>query len=154
MIGPYDHVGIVVRDIEKSLKFYSEVIGWKLPETGPYSKILHIDVPGEKIKYAMLSSGKTYLELIEPEEGVWKEFLDEKGEGAICELCVLVKDINEARKKVESMGLTPMDRFRKPLEKGYEEAPSGSRYFYLPTEETSGTWIEVLQRAWPDDKLR
>ncbi|MHA1388926.1 MAG: VOC family protein [Candidatus Thorarchaeota archaeon] len=147
MLGPYDHIGIVVKEIEKSIKFYSEVLGWKLPESGPYSNILNIDVPGEKIKYAMLSSGDTYLELIEPEEGVWKDFLDEKGEGAICELCVLVDDIDKAREQIERMGLTPMNRFRKPLKKGFEEAPSGSKYFYLPSEETLGTWIEILQRA-------
>jgi catechol 2,3-dioxygenase-like lactoylglutathione lyase family enzyme len=147
MLGPYDHVGIVVRNIEKSVKFYSEVLGWKLPESGPYSSILHIDVPGEKIKYAMLSSGGTYVELIEPETGVWKDFLDEKGEGAICELCVLVEDINKAREQVEKMGITPRNRFREPLEKGFEEAPSGSKYFYLPSQETFGTWIEILQRA-------
>ena len=148
MLGVYDHVGIVVSDIEKSVKFYSEVLGWKLPDSGPYSKILEIDIPGEKIKYAMLESGGTYLELIEPEEGVWMDFLNEKGEGAICELCVLVDDIDEAREQVKSMGITPMDRFKKPLEDRVEEAPSGSRYFYLPTEETSGTWIEILQRPW------
>ena len=147
MLGPYDHVGIVVSDIERSVKFYSDVLGWKLPDKGPYSKILHIDIPGEKIKYAMLSSGGTFLELIEPESGVWKDFLDEKGDGAICELCVLVDDIEEARRQVESRGIIPMNRFRKPLEKGFEEAPSGSRYFYLPSEDTFGTWIEVLQRA-------
>ena len=74
--------------------------------------------------------------------------LREKGEGAICELCVLVDDIEKAREQVKSMGITPMDRFKKPLEGRVEEAPSGSRYFYLPAEETSGTWIEILQRPW------
>lgn len=148
MLGVYDHVGIVVTDIEKSVKFYSEVIGWKLPESGPYSKILDIDIPGEKIRYAMLDAGGKYFELIQPTEGVWMDFLKEKGEGAICELCVLVEDIEKAREHVEEMGITPMDRFRKPLTKGFEEAPSGSRYFYLPTEDALGTWIEVLERPW------
>jgi hypothetical protein len=96
----------------------------------------------------MLECGGTYFELIEPREGVWMDFLKEKGDGAICELCVLVDDIEKARDHVEKMGITPMDRFRKPLKDGFEEAPSGSRYFYLPTKSTHGTWIEVLERPW------
>jgi methylmalonyl-CoA epimerase len=147
LLGKYDHVGIVVRDVEKALKFYTDVLGWTLPASGPYSKILVIDVPGEKIKYAMLESGGTYLELIEPEEGIWMEFLQKKGEGAICELCVLVDDIMKAKTRVIDMGFTPMDRFQKPLKEDFMEAPSGSRYFYLSTKDTQGTWIEVLQRT-------
>ncbi|TFG13691.1 hypothetical protein EU537_05395 [Candidatus Thorarchaeota archaeon] len=150
LIGKFDHVGIVVKDVEKAVEFYSDVLGWKLPKEGPYSEILSIDVPGEKIRYAMLSSGDTYLELIEPKEGTWLEFLEEKGEGAICELCVLVDDIEEARKSIENRGITPMDRFRQPLKGDVMSAPSGSKYFYLPIEETSGTWIEILQRAWKE----
>jgi methylmalonyl-CoA epimerase len=148
VIGKYDHVGIVVRDVEKAVRFYSEVLGWKMPESGPYSKILQVDVPGEKIKYAMLSSGETYIELIEPEEGLWLTYLEERGEGAMCELCVVVDDIEEARKNLEAIGIEPMDRFNEPLKEKFMEAPSGSRYFYLPPEETFGTWIEILQRPW------
>ena len=146
MLGDFDHVGIVVSDLEKSVKFYTEVLGWALPSEGPYSKILEVDVPGEKIKYAMLSSGETYLELIEPQEGVWLEYLEQRGDGAICELCVLVDDIERARKYIESKGITPYDRFRNPLKHKFEKAPSGSKYFYLPTEDTFGTWIEILER--------
>jgi methylmalonyl-CoA epimerase len=148
MLGKFDHIGIVVKDVEKTVKFYTEVLGWKLPEEGPYSKILQVDVPGERIKYAMLESGGTYVEFLEPEEGLWLEYLKTKGEGAICEMCVLVDDIGEARKKVVKMGLVPMDRFNKPLKEEYMEAPSGSRYFYLHPEDTFGTWIEILQRPW------
>jgi len=146
MLGVFDHVGIVVRDVEKAVQFYSEVLGWKLPVEGPYSKILTVDVPGEKIRYAMLSSRENYLELLEPHEGVWLDYLNEKGEGAICELCVLVDDIEEARRELESKGIVPTDRFKNPLREGYMEAPSGSRYFYLPEDQTHGTWIEILER--------
>lgn len=146
MLGVFDHVGIVVRDVEKAVRFYSEVLGWKLPTEGPYSKILTVDVPGEKIRYAMLSSRENYLELLEPHEGVWLDYLREKGEGAICELCVLVDDIVKARRELEAKGVVPTDRFKKPLKEGFMEAPSGSRYFYLPEDQTLGTWIEVLER--------
>ena len=148
MIGKYDHIGIVVKDVEKAVKFYSEVLGWKMPDDGPYSKILCVDVPGERIKYAMLSTGDKYIELIEPEEGPWLEYLEERGEGAMCELCIVVDDIEQARTELKTMGIVPMDRFNEPLEEGVMEAPSGSKYFYLPPKDTFGTWIEILQRPW------
>ncbi|MFW9801750.1 MAG: VOC family protein [Candidatus Thorarchaeota archaeon] len=148
MLGIFDHIGIVVSDIEKAIEFYSEVLGWNLPSEGPYSRILNVNIPGEKIRYVMLSSGDTYLELIEPQEGVWMEYLEEKGEGAICELCVLVDDIKAARSIIESKGICPCDRFGNPLKDEFEEAPSGSRYFYLSSEDSFGTWIEILERPW------
>ena len=146
MLGVFDHVGIVVKDIEKAIAFYSEVLGWKMPTKGVYSSILHMNTPGEKMKYAMLSSGDTYIELIEPEEGTWSEYLVDKGEGAICELCVRVEDVQEAISVLEAKGMTPMDWSNKPLTEKFMIAPSGSKCFYLPKEKTNGTLIEFLQR--------
>ncbi|MFW9801753.1 MAG: VOC family protein [Candidatus Thorarchaeota archaeon] len=139
-------MGIVVRDIEKALGFYSEVLGWKLPSKGPYSKILHMDVPGQRMKYAMLLAGSRFVELIEPEEGTWLSYLEAKGEGAICELCVLVDDIDEAICMLEQRGLVQMDWSNKRLSEKFMTTPSGSKCFYLPIKETLGTLIEVLQR--------
>ncbi len=146
MLGKIDHVSIVVKDIEKAIAFYSEVLGWKLPREGPYSRILSLEVPGEKIRYAMLSAGQNYFELVEPKEGIWLEILKERGEGAICELCVLVDDIEEARLSIEKKGMVAMDWSRKPLKEPYMTSPSGTKIFYMPTEGTFGTWIEVLER--------
>jgi len=129
-----------------------DTFGWNLPKTGPYSKILEVDVPGEKIRYALLVSYNSYIELVEPKEGLWMKYLEERGEGAICELCIRVDDIKQARKMLERKGITPMDRFNKPLKEKYILAPSGARYFYLPVQKTFGTWIEILERPWAKER--
>lgn len=143
----FDHVGIVVEDLEKSIKFYSDVFGFKQPKTGPYSKILIVDKPRYKVRYAMLTNNGFFIELLEGKEGPWEERLKEKGQGAICEMCFAVDNIEKFHDEIEKQGMTPVDGYGTPLvDKKYVEAPSGSRFIYLRPKETNGTLIEILQR--------
>lgn len=145
----FDHIGIVVKDLDKAIKFYSEVFGFRIPETGPYSKILEIDQPGYKIRYVLLEANGVYIELLEPKKGPWLKRLEERGEGSIWEVCFEVEDIDEAYDEFNNMGITPTDRFDRPLAKGrYTVSPSGARFMHLPLDKTYGTWIEILDRPW------
>jgi len=82
-------VGIIVRDIERSMEAFCRVFGLPRPEV--------IEMPGyERVKttyrggpseatakLAFFDMGQVQLELIEPDgkPSVWQEFLDEHGEG-------------------------------------------------------------------------
>jgi methylmalonyl-CoA/ethylmalonyl-CoA epimerase len=70
-----DHVCIVVRDIEETVKFYQDVFG------APESQIEEIEDQG--VKAVILQLGNTDLELIQPvREGTGvARFLESKGEG-------------------------------------------------------------------------
>lgn len=145
----FDHAGIVVRNLEESIRFYSEVFGFRQPKTGPYSKTLIVDEPGYKLRYALLEADGFFIEFLEPKEGPWVKRLEEKGEGSICEICVVVDNVEEFYDRMKNRGITPVDRFGKPLVgKKYVEAPSGAKFMYLAPTETHGTMIEVLERSW------
>jgi len=149
MKAKLDHVGIVVSNLEKAMKFYSEMFGWKVPDEPPYNKILEIDVPGERTRYALLKANEnTYVELLQPIEGPWLRRLKERGEGAMWELCIEVEDMQKFLKEIEKRGVKPLDRFDQPTDKKYELAPSGAKFLYLPPEKCFGTWIEILERPW------
>jgi methylmalonyl-CoA/ethylmalonyl-CoA epimerase len=82
-------IAVVVRDMEKALKDYTETLGW-----GPWSvfdykpPLLHdTEVRGEPVEFRMIGA-ETHLdgldfELIQPVSGpsIYQEFLDTHGEG-------------------------------------------------------------------------
>jgi methylmalonyl-CoA/ethylmalonyl-CoA epimerase len=141
----FDHVGIVVKDIGKVAKFYKEALGCKA------GKIYQVDVPGYKLKYALLPIGEDYVELLEPETGPWIKRLEERGEGSLWELCFEVDDIEAFYDKMKKRGIILTDRFDQPLiEKKYVEVPTGSRFAYMPRDKTYGTWVEILERRGED----
>ena len=75
MVNKLDHIGIAVKDLEESVKFYEEVLGLKLQgiET----------VEEQKVKVAFLPLGDTELELLEatsPDSPIAK-FIESKGQG-------------------------------------------------------------------------
>jgi catechol 2,3-dioxygenase-like lactoylglutathione lyase family enzyme len=82
-------IAVVVRDMEKALKDYTETLGW-----GPWSVfdykpplLHHTEVRGEPVEFRMIGA-ETHLdgldfELIQPVSGpsIYQEFLDTHGEG-------------------------------------------------------------------------
>jgi len=82
-------VGLVVRDIERSIEAYSRIFGLSKPEcmVTDGQEIAHTryrDEPTDaRAKLAFFDMGQVSLELIEPIGGpsTWQAFLDERGEG-------------------------------------------------------------------------
>ena len=84
-LPPPDHIGIVVRDIDKTIEFLSSAWGigpWQFAEYAPSGDELKMDEPFS-IKLAFANLGSIRVELIQPLEGrsLWSEFLEKKGEG-------------------------------------------------------------------------
>lgn len=86
----YHHVGVVVRDMEKTIKYLSQLgIGPFGMPGGP--QIVEVPFKGElhgrpaewKVKISMARLGDTKLELLQPSggESALQEFLDNHGEG-------------------------------------------------------------------------
>ncbi len=98
MIAGLDHIGIGIRDIERSLKAVCEVLG--LPEPAIE------DLPERKAKVALLDLGGAKLEFIQDdsEDGLLARFVREKGEG-IHHFCMLTDDIHEEVEKLKSRGV-------------------------------------------------
>ena len=96
-IERFDRVVIVVKDIEESMKFFSDVFGIKFDEVGGS------DIMGVKAVYSDVG-----IELMSPttDQGPIAQFLQKRGEGLYA-LAFKVPNLKEATEEVESKGVRP-----------------------------------------------
>jgi methylmalonyl-CoA/ethylmalonyl-CoA epimerase len=135
-------VGLIVRDIERSIETYSRVFGMPEPEivVTDGSEIAHIRFRGEptdaRAKLAFFEMGQVSLELIEPIGGpsTWQEFLDEKGEG-VHHIAFIVEDTDAVVKFLEREGVGVVQ----------QGDYTGGRYTYLDSASALGVVLELLE---------
>ncbi len=98
-----EHIGIAVKDLQASIKFYEEVLGLTCYAIE--------EVKDQKVKTAFFKLGDTKIELLESTdaEGPIGKFIEKKGEG-IHHLAFAVKDIEGALKEAESKGIQLIDK--------------------------------------------
>ena len=137
-----DHVGIIVRDIEKAKKHYQLLgIGPFVPAKVVFlERILRgksIDPDSIMYKEEMAKLGPIKIQLIEPVVGrpIMREFLETKGEGA-SHISFHVDDIDKEEAKLVAKGLTVLYRSR------YE---SGGGSTSLVTDKVGGVIFELEQ---------
>ncbi len=129
-----DHVAIVVRDLEATLRFYRDTLG-----LAP-SRVM--DFPREGVKIAFLPMGGpngSELELLEPttpETGVAR-FLEKRGEG-LHHICLEVPDIERSLAELRAQGAAVLDDTPRPTAEG--------RGIFLHPKGTSGVLLELVQR--------
>jgi len=136
-------VGILVHDIEKSIKEFAAILGMEEPGyivTGPIE-----ETQGEyrgqpcdaRAKLAFFNvGGNLTIELIEPDEkpSTWREDLDKNGEG-VHHLAFNIKGMKETIARLEANGI-PL------IQKGEYQ---GGRYAYMDSSKTFKTLIELLE---------
>jgi len=127
---PYhiDHIGIAVRNIEESRKFYEDVLElecYKIEE-----------VPDQKVRTAFFKVGKVKIELLEPTEpeSPIAKFLEKKGPG-IHHIAYFVHNVNEALMVAEARGVQLIDEQSR---KGADGMDIG----FLHPKSTDGVLIE------------
>ncbi len=134
-------VGIVVKNIDETVKFYTEVFG-----IGPF-EIVNVDFSdatyyGQKAGYrgkrAFAKFGSVTLELIELIEGktIHEDFLKEKGEG-LHHIAFEVKDLKKAEEEAEKLGLKVIQGRKRE---------DGSGFAYLDSDRIGGAIFELIQR--------
>jgi methylmalonyl-CoA/ethylmalonyl-CoA epimerase len=126
-----DQIGIVVKDIETTMKFYEKMFGIEpFPTVESY-------VNSAKLKIVLFQLGEVQIELIQVVEGesIHSRFLEEKGEG-LHHLGFFVKDIEKELARLEKEGI-------KVLEMG--EVLGTVKFAYLDTEKTLGVVLELIQ---------
>lgn len=142
---PVGQVGVVVRDLEKAIKYYSSVFGlgpWKiidleLPETEVRGKI-----GPWKAKIAIADWGSVEFELVQPVEGrsIHAEFLEKRGEG----LHHLGFFLNSKEEKDQIM--TEMTKAGVGVLQGGGLRHHSGSYAYLDTEKIGGVILELVHR--------
>ena len=97
-ISHIEHIGIAVKSIEESKKYYEEVLGLKC-----YSIE---EVADQKVKTAFFQVGDTKIELLESTspDGPIGKFIEKKGEG-MHHLAFAVDNASEALQDVGEKGL-------------------------------------------------
>lgn len=88
-INDLAHIGLYVRSVAESLKFYTEVLGFKKDFETPSDMALHL---------CFISNGNCRIELIEKGD---REYVD----GHINHICLKVDDIEAAVKSLAEKGI-------------------------------------------------
>jgi len=146
------HIGVVVRDVEKTVEFYEKnysCVFQTPPETG--TERIHIIrhkgalFRGKPVDYAIKSAftklGPIYLEFIQPLEGqeLRTEFLEKHGEG-MQHVGIRVDDLEAELAKMQRLGFEVVLR----SEPGFR-----STWAYLDTNKAGGVMYELVQRRKP-----
>jgi methylmalonyl-CoA/ethylmalonyl-CoA epimerase len=133
MVGKVDHIGIAVKNLEESLKFYEDVLGIKC--------VADEVVEEQKVKTAFLPLGDTEIELLEStsEDGPIAKFIEKKGEG-IQHIAYKVDDIEKALEELKAKGIRLIDE--KP-----RLGAGGARIAFLHPKSTFGVLIEICERG-------
>lgn len=132
MVKKVDHIGIAVKDLGETLKFYEEVLGIKSINTEI--------VEEQRVKVAFLPIGDTEIELLESTEegGPISKFIEKRGEG-IQHIAYRVDNIEKVIEEIKAKGIRMIDE--KP-----RYGAGGARIAFLHPKSTFGVLIELCER--------
>jgi methylmalonyl-CoA/ethylmalonyl-CoA epimerase len=126
-----EHIGIAVRNLEESVKYYETVLGLSCYATE--------EVVDQKVKTAFFMIGQTKIELLESTdpEGPIGKFIEKKGEG-IHHIAFAVENLVSILPEVEAKGVQLID---KTPRKGAE----GLQIAFLHPKSTGGVLTELCE---------
>jgi methylmalonyl-CoA/ethylmalonyl-CoA epimerase len=124
-----EHIGIAVKNLGESIKFYENVFGLKCYAVE--------EVKDQKVKTAFFQVGETKIELLESTEpgGPISKFIEKKGEG-IHHIAFKTKDINSSLKELKEKNIRLIDEHPS---KGAE----GLNIAFLHPKAANGVLIEL-----------
>lgn len=127
-----DHVGIAVKDLAASVKWYEETLGL-------HSKGTEV-VQEQQVTVAFLTCGDSELELLESTspEGPIARFIEKNGEG-IQHIAIRVDDIDAALAELKEKGVRLIDQTPR-------YGAGGARIAFLHPKATHGVLLELCER--------
>lgn len=131
MFNRMDHVGIVVTDIDATLKTYCDQLGFQL--------LQRVEIPEQKVVAAFVDAGNSTIELISPTdtESGTARYLASRGEGTH-HVAYEVDDIVAALAELKAQGVRLIDETPR-------HGVHGLVAFIHP-KATNGMMIELLQK--------
>jgi len=131
LFSKVDQIGIVVKDMKATMKFYEKMFGIE-----PFPTV-ESAIDSAKLKIGLFQLGEIQVELIQVLEGetIHSKFLKKRGEG-LHHLGFFVKDIEKDLARLEKEGV-------KVLERG--TVLGIVKFAYLDTEKTLGVILELIQ---------
>ena len=127
-----DHVGIAVKDLAASVKWYEETLGL-------HSKGTEV-VQEQQVTVAFLPCGDSERELLESAspEGPIARFIEKNGEG-IQHIAIRVDDIDAALAELKEKGVRLIDQTPR-------YGAGGARIAFLHPKATHGVLLELCER--------
>jgi len=131
-----EHIGIAVKNLDESIKFYEEVLGLRCYAVE--------EVADQKVKTAFFHIGQTKIELLESTdpEGPIGKFIEKRGEG-IHHIAFAANGLATSLNELKEKGIKLIDE--KPR-KGAE----GLNIAFLHPKATYGVLTELCEH--PDEK--
>lgn len=132
-IGPIDHVGIAVRDLDAAIDRYGRLVGggvaYREVVQGQDTEVVFLDLPGA-----------TSIELIAPlsEASPVTRFLQRQGEG-LHHICFLVEDVDRALRQAADAGIPLVDTVGRA-------GAQGSRVGFVHPSAFGGVLVELKQK--------
>ena len=135
-----NQVGIVVRDMDRAIKNYEEILGVSFPKVvipDYFNRVYRGKPENFRMKIGLAMMGELQIELIQPLEGktIYAEFLEKWGQG-IHHLGFDVKDLDERVAAFRGLGIGVLMNGERV----------GGKFAYMDTEGTLGIMVELMQR--------
>lgn len=126
-----DHIGVAVKSIDDSLKFFRDTLGLKLEGSETVAE--------QKVTTAFLPVGDTEVELLQSTapDGPVAGFIEKKGEG-VQHIAFVVDNIEEALKEMEAKGIRLIDKVPRM-------GAGGKKIAFIHPKETYGVLVELCQ---------
>lgn len=132
MVQKVDHIGIAVKNLEESLKFYEAALGLKTVGTEVVAE--------QKVRVAFLPTGDSEIELLEAtsEDSPIAKFIEKNGEG-VQHIAYRVENVEAAIEEMKEKGIRMIDE--KP-----RYGAGGAKIAFCHPKSTGGVLIELCQR--------
>jgi len=127
-----EHIGIAVKNMDESIKFYEEILGLKCYAVE--------EVKDQKVKTAFFQIGQTKIELLESTdpEGPIGKFIEKRGEG-IHHIAFAVKGLKSSLEELKSKGIKLIDE--KP-----RKGAKGLNIVFIHPKATYGVLTELCEK--------
>jgi methylmalonyl-CoA/ethylmalonyl-CoA epimerase len=131
MLNKIEHIGIAVKDIEKSNKIFADVLGVQ-----PYKKE---EVESEGVMTSFFQTGPNKIELLQAtrEDSAIAKFLEKNKEG-IHHIAFDVSDIHAEIKRLTDLGY-------KMIHEQPKDGADGKIIAFLHPKDSNGVLIELCQ---------
>ena len=137
------HIAVNVSDIEKSIKFYQEVLGFKLlfpPQESSGAELEKaVKVPDAKLKYAMLQVGNDCIELLQYVEPIGKPYDRMNCDTGNLHIAFRVSDIDKTYAELKEKGV----KFNSPPNRINSGPLKGDVFCYFL--DPDGVTLEIYQ---------
>jgi methylmalonyl-CoA/ethylmalonyl-CoA epimerase len=132
-IEKIDHIGIVVKDLGKALKLYTDIFNLEIKKIEEFKDL--------KVKIAFIPIGELMLEFVQPTsiDAPLAKRINENGEG-LYHLALRVENIDEALQTMKQSGIEMRDN--EPRAGGM-----GSKIAFSKPDSTNNVLIELVERS-------